>query len=122
MAKAEKGEKNIGSRINNTIASVITLGTFITIIFGGFFWFEDHYASAAEVTEIEENFEIQIAELEKRFEIKVKNDILRETQARIWQLDERLQKRPDDITAKEDLKALEEYKKKIQRELDALGS
>lgn len=105
----DKSEYGLGSRVKRIISPTITLATFITILFGGFFWLENHYASASE-----------LAQLEQRFEIKIRSDSLRETNARIWQLEERLQENPNDITAKEDLKKLKEDKNKTQKELDAL--
>lgn len=105
----DKSPNDLGSRIKTIISPTIALATFITILFSGFFWLENHYASASE-----------LAQLEQRFEIKIRSDSLRETNARIWQLEERLQENPNDITAKEDLRELKADKDKIENELDAL--
>ena len=107
----DKKEHDLGSWVKRNISPTITLASFITILFGGFFWLENHYASASE-----------LAQLEQRFEIKIRSDSLRETNARIWQLEERLQKNPDDITAKEDLRKLKAGKDQIQKELETLQS
>lgn len=110
MANGSDGTKNdIGGWVKRNIAPLITVSTFITIMFGGYFWLEMHYATANELDH-----------LEQRFEIKVRNDILRESNARIWQLEERLKANPKDVTAKEELRKLREEKNRIERELDAL--
>jgi len=91
----DKSENDVGAYIKKSISPIITLVTFITLVFGGFFWFEKHYASAEEHDQ-----------LEQRFEIKIRNDILRETNARVWQLEDRVNDKPDDITAKEEPRRL----------------
>jgi len=104
-----KNENDIGSWTSRNVSPIVTLVTLITIVFGGYFWLDNHYASAEELTQ-----------LETRFEIKVRSDSLRETNSRIWQLEKRLSEMPDDITAQEELSRLKEEKAEIKRELDFL--
>lgn len=106
----DESENNFGNFVKNNITPLITLSTFIALVFGFYFWIEARYAIAEE-----------LAQLEQRFEIKVRSDILRETNARIWQLEDRLRANPNDVTAQEDLRELKEDKNRIERELKALG-
>lgn len=48
------------------------------------------------------------------------SDAIQETNARIWQLEDRLQQRPDDLTAKEELRKLQENKSRLEHTLDEL--
>lgn len=95
--------------IKQNIAPLITLAAFISSVFAGYFWLDSRYAKATE-----------LAQLEQRFEIKITSDAIQETNARIWQLQDRLQQRPDDLTAKEELRTLQENKNRLEHTLEAL--
>jgi hypothetical protein len=101
--------RSLNHWVKSNVAPLVTLTTFITIFFGGFLWIEGRYASAE-----------QLAQLEQRFEMKIRSDSLREIDTRRWQLQDRLEKNPQDQTAKEDLRQLDAEKAQIQRELDSL--
>jgi hypothetical protein len=108
---SDKEGNGFADWVKKGVAPLVTLGALVTALFTGFFWLESHYAKAE-----------QLAQLEQRFEIKVTNDFLRETITRIWQLEDRLQERPDDLTAKEELRKLKEDKAKLERDLVNLES
>jgi hypothetical protein len=101
--------KTLGQWVKSNVSPLLTLATLITVVFTGYFWLEGHYASAEE-----------LAQLETRFEIKINNDLLQSTNTRIWQLEDRLQDRPDDMTAKEELRELKEDKSRLERKLELL--
>lgn len=111
MPGTQLQQKNsaLGTWINRNIAPLITLAAFISTLFAGYFWLDSRYAKAAE-----------LEQLEQRFEIKMTSDAIRETNARIWQLEDRLQQRPDDLTAKKELRKLQENKNRLEHTLDEL--
>ncbi len=96
-------------RVARSVAPLVTVATFVALLFGGFFWIDGQYARAQ-----------QFRQLEQRFEAKVTSDFLQQTQARIWQLEDRVQQRPNDVTAKEELRRLVEEKKRLEKKLDDL--
>ena len=105
----QAGDTGLGGWVKNNVAPLVTLATLFSVLFGAYFWLENHYARAE-----------QVAQLEQRFEIKVTSDFLRETNARIWQLEDRLQAQPDDLTAKEEHRKLKEEKARLERQLEIL--
>lgn len=105
----DRDDNVIASWIKRNVSPLITLAAFITALFGGYFWLDDNYAKSEE-----------LAQLEQRFEIKLTSDSIQGINARIWQLEDRLQQKPDDITAKEELRKLKEDKVNLERELENL--
>lgn len=95
--------------IKNNVTPLITMATFTSVLFGGFFWIEGRYAKAD-----------QVSQLERRLDIKVKSDFLQQTQSRIWQLEDRLKAQPNDTTATEDLRKLNVEKEELERDLNRL--
>ena len=108
-SNADKEGKLLGRWVKSNVSPLITLATLITVVFTGFFWLEGHYASAEE-----------LAQLETRFEIKINSDLLQSTNTRILQLEDRLQERPDDMTAKEEVRKLKEDKSRLEHKLELL--
>ena len=82
------------------IPSIISLITLISLIFGGYFWLDSHYASAQQVKQIEQ-----------RLDYKIKSDQVESLQKRIWQIDDRCTIAKCDITVKEE-------KRKLQSDLE----
>jgi hypothetical protein len=106
---AKAGKKSLLASLNEQITPIIALVGLITAIFTGYFWMENRYARAEAV----EN-------LQQRFELKLKEDTLAQVQERIWKLKDRLDRQPNDTTAKEQLRELEVQKSKLDREIDVL--
>lgn len=104
-----KEDNAIAEWVKRNVSPLITLAAFITTLFGGYFWLDNNYAKAYE-----------LAQLEQRFEIKLTSDSIQGINARIWQLEDRLQQKSDDITAKEELRKLKENKANLERELEKL--
>ena len=108
-SNSAKEDNTIVKWVERNVTPLVTLAAFITTLFGGYFWLDNNYAKAVE-----------LAQLEQRFEIKLTSDSIQEINARIWQLEDRLQQKADDITAKEELRKLKENKAKLERELENL--
>lgn len=58
-----------------------------------------------------------LAQEQERYESEIKEEYLQQLQPRIWQLERRIEEKPQDIKAKEDLKKLREEKIELQRNL-----
>lgn len=101
-----KGTNGFCEWVKKNVTPLATLIAFIATIFTGYFWLEGHYAKAE-----------QLKQLEQRFEVKVISDSLRITNERIWQLEDRLEQKPNDLTAKEELRKLKEDKIKFERDI-----
>ena len=95
--------------IKTNIAPLVTVATFIAVLFGGYAWIDARYAKAE-----------QVSQLERRLDIKTTGDFLQQTQARIWQLEDRLKTNPNDVTAQEELRKLKEEKEQLQKDFDRL--
>lgn len=108
-SNSAKEDNTIVKWVERNVTPLVTLAAFITTLFGGYFWLDNHYAKAEE-----------LAQLEQRFEIKLTSDSIQGINARIWQLEDRLQQKADDITAKEELRKLKENKANLERELENL--
>jgi hypothetical protein len=108
MSETTEGD-GLSQWVSRNIAPLITVASFIAVLFGGFFWIEGRYAKAQD-----------FRQLDRRLEIKVTGDFLQQTQARIWQLQDRIKTKPDDITAQEELRRLTEEKNRLQNKLDTL--
>lgn len=108
-SNSAKEDNTIVKWVKRNVSPLVTLAAFITTLFGGYFWLDNNYAKAEE-----------LAQLERRFEIKLTSDSIQGLNARIWQLEDRLQQKADDITAKEELRKLKENKAKLERELENL--
>jgi len=92
------------------IASVIALSLLMGTAFGLFFWFENRYCLAQEFRLFAQGTKYELKSLQ-----------LERLNERRWQLEERVEQKPEDKTAKEDLKRIEETKKKYEKELEKLG-
>lgn len=71
----------------------------VTIVSAGatfFFWVDSRHAS-----------KIAFNSLEHSFETKKLNDFIQQANARAWQLEDRLEDNPHDVSAKEELRTLE---------------
>ena len=108
-SNSAKEDNTIVKWVERNVTPLVTLAAFITTLFGGYFWLDNNYAKAEE-----------LAQLERRFEIKLTSDSIQGLNARIWQLEDRLQQKADDITAKEELRKLKENKANLERELENL--
>jgi ribosomal protein S15P/S13E len=89
------------------------LGGIILLIatcFSLFFWIENRYCLAVDFKHFAQNtkYELKSNQIEKLNE-------------RSWQLEKRIESSPKDETAREDLKRIEETKKRYEKELEELG-
>jgi ribosomal protein S15P/S13E len=126
-SNGNKEENTIGQWIRKNVSPITTLIVFTASIFGVYFWLENHYAQSEELQLLEQKYtkELQLLarshrELERRYEIGIRQDHRRYLQERIWQLEDRLEQNPNDITAKRELKKYQEDIKQIDREIDEL--
>lgn len=87
------------------------LGTLIATAFALYFWADGRYAH-----------EEALRFLQNRFEVKVTSDYLQNTQQRLWALEDKIAMRPNDQSAKDEKRRLDEDKKKYEAELVSLKS
>lgn len=90
--------------------SVGALATLVTSLYGGLEWADMRYASAGDVRAIE-----------LRLEQKILSDQLRDTEHRLWTLDERYGKsieKPEHKDAREERKRLQSERDEIAQQLE----
>jgi hypothetical protein len=81
-------------------------------VFGGYLFFEQRYVKA----EVLQKLEAKFAQLDCRLDLKIRNDVIDQTQKRVWDLQDRIEKNPNDKTAKDDLRDLEPKLEKLKQE------
>jgi hypothetical protein len=91
------------------VVPVTSILALLAMLLTGFFWVDKTYARNDTVQQ-----------LNQRFELKLASDTLQGVTARIWQLEDRLEARPNDTTAKEELRKLRAEKGSIERRVESL--
>jgi hypothetical protein len=94
---------------NGIMTILVSLGSILGMAFGAYFYIETNYAKAAEV-----------AQVEQRLDYKIKSDQSKEIQQRIWQLDDRYEKKAMPEAVKEEYRRIEEEKKQLDDEIKSL--
>jgi hypothetical protein len=92
------------------ITGILGLAGVISIAFGIVSWGDSRYASAVEVRQNQ-----------KMTDYNFKSNSIEKANERIWQLEERIKKNPNDITAIEELKKLKEKKVIYEKDLDEIS-
>ena len=82
------------------ISTLITIITFIGLIFGFYFWMENRYASTLYAQSVMQHSQ----QVEQRLDYKIKSDQAKGIQSRIWQLQDRC-KTLCDLTSQEELRS-----------------
>lgn len=96
----------MNGKLLGALVSVVTL---IGFAFGAYFFIENNYAKAEEVQKIEQ-----------RLEYKIKSDQRKEIQQRLWQLEDRYEKKSMPETTKEEYRKLQDEQKTIDLDLNKL--
>ena len=104
------------------LQTLATLFGIVVIIIGGYMFIERRYALREKVVEIEQRYapKEEVKRLEIRLDMKILNDYIKQTQSRIWALEERIKIKPDDVTAQEEIRRLKDEKKNYEDELKDL--
>jgi hypothetical protein len=105
-------KKGVGKWINDNVAPLVTLLTLIGLVFGGYLFFESRYVKAEDLHKLETKF----AQLDCRLDLKIRNDVIDQTQKRVWDLQDRLEKNPNDTTVKGDLRELEQKLEQLKQQ------
>ena len=98
------------TNVNRWVAIIATGIAFISSIFAAYIHIDNRYAIKKEINR-------QMYAVEKKLEEKVKNDLLKETLLKIWDLEDSIGENPIDKTTIRELKRLREKKKLIENEL-----
>lgn len=105
--------KNWWESIGKKLAVIGGILALLSSIFAGYFWMENHYASAEE-----------LGKIKQRLEYKITDDQYKAIQQRIWSIEDRYngKKMPEDISQTyRQLKSNEELLKNQLMKMEKLG-
>ena len=108
-----------------TVLNITAVLSLVGIFILGYIYIEKRYALDEELKATQKQLERyaldeELKATQKQLDIKINSDYLKEIRVRIWTLEERIDKNPDDITAKEELRKLKEEKEEVKEKLRAL--
>lgn len=97
------------------IAGVLAI---IAIAFGAYFYMEARYAKAEDVKEADKSLATGMKKLEQRLDFKIISDQYKDTEQRIYRIEDRMKGKPIDQWPQE---VRDEYRR-LQAELKELGA
>ena len=92
------------------IAGILGLAGVVSLAFGIVSYGDGRYTMAAE-----------FKSFQKQADYNFTSNSIEKTNERMWQLEERLKKNPNDITALEELKKLKETKIRFEKKLEEIS-
>ncbi len=106
--------------MKNIIGIVASFTSVIVIIIGAYVYIENRYALKNQLQQIENSLNSKALRIEKKLEIKILSDDISQIQDRIWVLQDRIDRNPDDLTAKEQHRELNTKKLDLMNKLKTL--
>ena len=97
--------------MNKYLTTIISVLTIFGIIFGAYLYIDNRYALSEELNKVNQ-----------RLDYKIKSDQLNAVQQRIWNFDDRYQKKGMDNVTTNEYRALQQQKDELNKELTNIGA
>lgn len=108
------------STLQKVIGIIIGIFTIVGIFFGAFKYIDGNYAKAYQTEEQIKQTTKQIKMVENRLDYKITSDQVQSINQRMWQIEDRYERKQMPETVKEEYRKLQEDKKELQKKLDSL--